>query len=101
MGSVNAINTNTDLSVRVFDSFYSFSQNVPADEYDVVNSYFRSVFGTTDAAGNFTVTLFRIAAQSKIPVLTLLQRTINATGTPVPKVRNIFCRTKHLHQTNH
>ena len=74
MGSVNAINTNTDLSVRVFDSFYSFSQNVPADEYDVVNSYFRSVFGTTDAAGNFTVTLFRIAAQSKIPVLTLLQQ---------------------------
>jgi len=74
MGSVNAINPNTDLSVRVFDSFYHFSQHVPADEYDVVNSYFRSVFGSTDAAGNFTVTLFRIAAQSKIPVLTLLQQ---------------------------
>ena len=74
MGSVNAINTNTDLSVRVFDSFYSFSQNVPADQFDVVNSYFRSVFDTAEAAGNFTVTLFRIAAQSNIPVLTLLQQ---------------------------
>ena len=51
MGSVNAINTNTDLSVRVFDSFYSFSQNVPADQFDVVNSYFRSVFDTAEAAG--------------------------------------------------
>ena len=74
MGSVNAINTKTDLSVRVFDSFYKFSQNVPAGEYDVVNSYFCSVFGTTSAAGNFTVTLFRIAAQSNISVLTLLQQ---------------------------
>ena len=74
MSSVNTINTNTDLSVRVFDSFYKFSQNVPADQFDVVNSYFRSVFGTTEAAGNFTVTLFRIAAQSNISVLTLLQQ---------------------------
>ena len=74
MGTVNAINTNTDLTVRVFDTFYSFSQDVPADEYDVVNSYFRSVFGTTAAAGNFTVTLFRISANSGIPVLQLLQQ---------------------------
>ena len=74
MGTVNAINTKTDLSVRVFDSFYNFKQDVPADEYDVVNSYFRSVFGTTNAADNFTSTLFRISNQAKIPVLTLLNQ---------------------------
>jgi pyruvate/2-oxoacid:ferredoxin oxidoreductase alpha subunit len=74
MGTVNAINPNTDLSVRVFDSFYRFAQDVPADEYDVVNSYFKSVFGTAQAASNFTTTLFRIANQSKIPVLSLLQQ---------------------------
>jgi hypothetical protein len=74
MGTVNAINPNTDLTVRVFDRFYSFEKNVPADEYDVVNSYFRSVFTTQSAADNFTVTLFRISEQSKIPIMNLLQQ---------------------------
>lgn len=74
MGTVNALNPNTDLSVRVFDRFYTFEQDVPADEYDVVNSYFKSVFGTTASATNFTVTLFRISTNSGIPVLQLLQQ---------------------------
>ena len=43
-------------------------------EYDAVYSYFRSVFGTANAAGNFTVTLFRIAEESQISVMTLLQQ---------------------------
>lgn len=74
MGSVNVINPTTDLSVRVFDSFYSFEQSVPVDEYDTVNSYFRSMFSTNSAADNFTTTLFRISTQSNIPVLDLLQQ---------------------------
>ena len=74
MATVNAINPNTDLTVRVFDSFYSFEQSVPVEEYDAVNSYFKSVFGTTNAADNFTATLFRISKQSNIPVMTLLNQ---------------------------
>jgi hypothetical protein len=72
MNTVNAINPKVDLTVRVFDKFYSYEQNVPASEYDIVNSFFRSVFVSAEAAGNFTVSLFRIASETGTPVLTLL-----------------------------
>ena len=72
MGSVNTINPSVDLTVRVFDEFYEFAVDVDANEYDVVNSFFESAFGTKDAAANFTATLFRIADQTQTPVLTLL-----------------------------
>jgi pyruvate/2-oxoacid:ferredoxin oxidoreductase alpha subunit len=58
----------------LFDRFYEYEANVPAQEYDAVYSYFLSVFGTADAAGNFAVTLFRISEQSRIPVMDLLQQ---------------------------
>ena len=72
MGSVNTINPSVDLTVRVFDEFYEFAVDVDANEYDVVNSFFESAFGTKDAAANFTATLFRIADQTQTPVRTLL-----------------------------
>jgi len=74
MGTVNYVNPNTDQTVRIFDSFYAYEAVVPADEYDAVFSYFRSVFDTAEAAGNFTVTVFRIAQQSSIPVMDFLQQ---------------------------
>ena len=43
MTTVNTINPKIDLSVRVFDNFYNYSEAVPANEYDIVNSYFESV----------------------------------------------------------
>jgi pyruvate/2-oxoacid:ferredoxin oxidoreductase alpha subunit len=72
MGSVNNLNPKIDNTVRVFDSFNSFEQQVDANEYDAVNSYFTSVFRDKQAALNFTTTLFRIAAETSTPVLTLL-----------------------------
>lgn len=72
--SINYTNPNIDLTVRVFDSFYEYNANVPADEYDVVYSYFLKEMGNAKAAGNFTVSLFRVADQTKIPALTLLQQ---------------------------
>lgn len=86
MPSVNQINPNVDLTVRVFDEFYNFSVNVPANEYDIVNSYFLSVFESSVAANNFTVTLFRVAEQTNQDVLTLLnaltdQNQIELTAT--------------------
>lgn len=74
MSTVNYSNPKVDLTVRVFDNFYDFDVDVPADEYDIVYSFFRSVFTTDIAAGNFTVTLFRVAQQTGTPVLTLLQQ---------------------------
>ena len=71
-GTVNYTNTNLDLTVRVFDSFYGFDANVPANEYDVVYSFFKTTMHNDRAAGNMTVSLFQVADQTKIPVLTLL-----------------------------
>jgi pyruvate/2-oxoacid:ferredoxin oxidoreductase alpha subunit len=72
-GTVNALNTNVDLSVRIFDTFYSYETFVNAEEYDAVFSFMRSVFTTDQSAGNFTVALFRIAEETRTPVLTILQ----------------------------
>lgn len=73
MSSINYTNPNLDLTVRVFDSFYEYDVNVPSNEYDIVYSYFKSVMTTPSAAGNFTVSLFRVAQETGIPALTLLQ----------------------------
>ena len=73
MTTVNYANPKTDLTVRVFDSFYDYDVNVPAAEYDVVHSYFLSTMTTKQAAGNFTVSLFKVAEDTGIPVLTLLE----------------------------
>lgn len=74
MGTVNATNLKIDPTVQIYDEFYGFELSVSAPEYDAVYSYFRSVFGTDDAAGNFTVTLFRVANESNIPVMNLLEQ---------------------------
>ena len=64
--------TSTDLTVKIFDDFYSFNMVVNGNEYDIVNGYFKSVCGTKAIAGNFTAFLFRIAQETGIPVLDLL-----------------------------
>lgn len=71
-GTVNAINPNVDQTVRIFDNFYSYQTFVNAEEYDIVNSFMRSVFTSAEAAGNFTVSLFRIAEETGQPVLDVL-----------------------------
>ena len=73
MSSINYTNYNIDQTVRVFDSFYEYDVNVPANEYDIVYSYFLKEMGNRTAAGNFTVSLFRVAQDTNIPALTLLQ----------------------------
>ena len=80
MGSVNYTNFNQDLTVRVFDRFYDFEVDVPANEYDAVLSYFRNVMEDNTIAGNFTVSLFRVAEDTKIPVMTLLQSFQGSVG---------------------
>lgn len=71
--TVNYANPKVDGTVKIFDQFYAYEASVPQLQYDAVYSYFRSVFDTAEAAGNFTVTVFRISEISDIPVMTLLQ----------------------------
>jgi hypothetical protein len=79
-GSVNYSNQNIDQTVRIFDQFYNYDVNVPAAEYDVVNSYFVKTMKNKQAAGNFTVSLFRIAESTGVPPLTLLQEFQGTNG---------------------
>lgn len=79
-GSVNYVNTNVDLTVRIFDEFYSYDVNVPAAEYDIVYSFFKQTMTNARVAGNMTVSLFRVADYTKIPVLTLLDTMKGKTG---------------------
>ena len=62
-----------DQTVKIFDEFYGFNLVIAPDEYDVVHSYFVSVCDTQKIADNFTVYLFRIAQETQIPVLDLLE----------------------------
>jgi hypothetical protein len=73
MSTVNYVNPSTDQTVRIFDEFYNYDTTVSAEEYQIVYSYFETVFGTKEAAGNFSLILFKISEQSDIPVLSLLQ----------------------------
>lgn len=77
--SVNEINPKIDQTVKIFDSFYEYSANVPAQEYDIVLSYFRSIFTELKAAENFTNSLFRVAEETNVSATTLLE-TFQQTG---------------------
>jgi len=74
MGSVNVANPKLDTTVRVIDEFYGFQVDADANEYDAVNSFFRASFNNKSAADSFTSALFRIADETKTPVLALLDQ---------------------------
>lgn len=80
MSTVNEVNYNQDMTVRVFDRFYEYEANIPVNEYDVVHSFFLANMKSRTAAGNFTVSLFRVAQETGIPALTLLQGFQGQTG---------------------
>lgn len=73
MSTINASNPRVDQTVKIFDQFYEYETTVQAEQYDAVNSYFKSIYGDNVAAGNFTVTLFRVAEESGVAVMDLLQ----------------------------
>jgi hypothetical protein len=97
--TVNYANPKIDGTVRIFDEFYVYSANVPQLEYDAVYSYFLSVFGTPEAAGNFTVTVFRISESSVNSCHDLVARipTTNSTRTDLDLGLLSQQRAKQLH----
>ena len=61
-----------DQTVRIFNEFYNLELRVSANEYEIVQSFFRGYTDSVDVANNFTETLFRISNETGIEVLTLL-----------------------------
>ena len=80
MSTVNYSNPNVDVTVKIYDRFYAYEADVPAAEYDIVLSYFKSVFKTDEAAQNFTVAIFRVAQESNTSALTILNEFQGQTG---------------------
>lgn len=80
MSTINAINTRIDQTVRIYDEFYNYAEDVPSGEYDIVNSYFKSVFNTTQQAENFTVAIFRVAQESGQSAVSILEQIQGSTG---------------------
>lgn len=85
MSTINQPNLKIDQTVRIFDTFYEYDANVPAQEYDAVLSYFRSVFNTTIAAENFTSSLFRVAEETNTNIMDLLQQ-FQSQASTAPEV---------------
>ena len=65
-----SVNT-TDQTVKLFDNFYSSLLNINASEWEVIYSYFQEVTGNNETASQFASTLFRIAQESAVSVMTL------------------------------
>jgi hypothetical protein len=80
MSSVNNPNYILDQTVRVFDAFYDYDVNVPAAEYDLVYSFFKREMGDAGVAANFTASLFRVASNTDVPILNLLESLQGTTG---------------------
>ena len=72
MSTVNYINPSLDRTVRIFNEFYNYDTVVNENDYDVVYAFFKSIFTEELAAKNFSMSLFYIADQTKVPVLDLL-----------------------------
>ena len=83
MSTVNAINPRVDLTARIFDDFDNVVLEVDANEYDVVNSYFESIFSNKEDAANLTNTFFRISQETGVSVQILLNQVAGQTSMQV------------------
>ncbi len=72
-----------DNITQVFDQFYNINVNVPADEYEIVLSWFRSISSTEQIAQNFTSFVFIISSNTKISALDLLKQMQGQTGIQI------------------
>lgn len=62
-----------DQTVLIFDNFYNVKLVVNSSEYDVVYSYFVSTSENVRIAENFAALIFRIAQESGVNSLELLE----------------------------
>jgi hypothetical protein len=72
--------TTFDQTIRIFDSFYAVDLVVPSSQYDIVHGFFINICDTKSIANNFTAILFRVAQETKINALDLLQQLQSSSG---------------------
>jgi hypothetical protein len=82
--------TSLDQTIRIFDSFYAFDLKVNAPDFDIIYGYFRSVCATQNIAGNFTAVFFRIAQETDIPALELLNAIKGTTNLQMNQVISYY-----------
>lgn len=70
-----------DKTIRIFDAFYNNSLVVNTNQFDIVRSYFVGVCDNKDIANNYTAILFRIAQESGLDALELLENVKGTTTT--------------------
>lgn len=61
-----------DLTVRIFNQFYNLDIEVNSSEYELVKSFFDEYTSDELISKSFTDTLFRIATETDISVMELL-----------------------------
>ena len=101
MSTVNYTNPNQDRTVYIFDRFYEFELSVDANLYDVIFSYFKSVFSDEQAAKNFSLNLFRISESTGTPAIEILdnirgQSALELTSTFAYFLNNLRSNTTLL-----
>ena len=84
MALLNVQSEGIDRTVKIFDNFYNQSLSIPTNQYDIVLSFFRDVCETDAIAQNFTAFLFRVAQQSGLDAIELLE---NIKGTSKNKLQ--------------
>lgn len=90
MSSVNTPNKTLDPTTRIYDQFYEFEASVPTAEFDIVYSFFKTIYKTKEAALAFTTTLFRVAFLSNTPVLNLLEQ-LQSQGNDSISINALVC----------
>jgi len=83
MALIKTQNQSIDRTVKIFDNFYNFNLTIPVNQYEIVLSYFKGVCETETIAQNFTAFFFKVAQQSGIDAITLLD---NIKGTAKNKL---------------
>lgn len=78
-----------DQTVKIFDSFYSTNLIVNSGTFDIVFSYFLGVCPNKSTAENFTALFFRIAQETNIDAISLLE-IIQGTTTTKIKLNEIM-----------
>lgn len=74
MSTITYVNPRQDQTVRIFDNFYNYELQVPADQYDTIFGYFKSLTADTSSAAAFTTSLFQVAENSQTDVMVLFQQ---------------------------
>lgn len=81
MALFNIEKQSLDNTVKIFDEFYNNSLIVNTNQYDIVHSYFVGICETPEIANNYTAIIFRIAQETGVDAITLLDNVKGVSKT--------------------